>query len=300
MSTVNKSPRKTPHKPRNIIQQDDEKIFDVSDERIEEKSKTVAAPRNRRKSTIINRNVPEESIQIISDEEIEKKIKKTPKKKSVKKAKAPTTKVAVSDSSDSKESAKKQDLEKTPPKKDQINLRHRTPSTKALENVAADASPSCDLIELKNARKSLRVRSPRKRLIEGETSKSKKTMDSSTLSDISGFTEGSDSDLTDVEKPSTLFGDGDVDGQHLFGFKTPKKADGMLAMAARTPKPSNIFGTPKSDKSFPNPKTPHHLRVKTKKRKFLTKFLERLYFNFFSLFPRACESSNGIRIRFFS
>lgn len=279
MSASIKTPRKTPHKQRNILEQDDEKKLDETIETKEEKQKIVAAQRSRRKSTLVHRNVSDEIIS--SDNEIEKPTKK----KSVKKSKTPTISEDglsptgwVEDSSDSRKSTKKQDLEKTPTKIVPKKLRHRTPSSKALENVAANSSPS----ELKNTRKSLRVRSPRKRLIEGETAKSNKKVDSSSTSDISGFVECSSdpaSDSNDLEKPSTLFGDGDVEGQNFFGFKTPKKSDGMLAMAARTPK---------RDKSCPNPKTPHHLRVKTKKRKFKKNFLENFILIFLYFPTRTC------------
>lgn len=255
MSTQTKSPRKTPHKQRNIVQQDDEKLLDES---LEEKPKKVVEQKNRRKSTISHRNVPEEIIEIFDDEKAEKLAKNS------KQELDPTCWVEASfESSDSKESTKKQDLEKTPTKKPTRNTRHRTPSSKALENVAADSSPSCELIETRKTRKSGRFRSPTKRLIEGESTKSKKkekVLDSSSSS----------SNDESVEKPSTeLFVDGDVEGHHLFGFKTPKKKTGLAAV--KTPKTPNLFGTPKREKILLNPKTPHHLRVKTKKRKFFQK-----------------------------
>lgn len=304
MSTSNKTPRKSPHKQRNILQQDDENLLD--EKIIEIEQKNVIPPKNRRKSTISHRNIPDEPIEMIS-------------------------------SDDDKKTTNQNELEKTPQKKSVKKLRHRTPSSKALENVAAEASPSFDLIEQKNTRRSVRVRSPRKRLVEEGASKpTKQTVRSTNLDSDSSSNKASDSNyfldassgneekskinetpfnmdfssslvdssvsedsvvVEQLEKPTTLFTDGNVDGHNLYGFKTPKKKDGMQAFAAKTLKST---GTPKRQSLAGKlcPKTPHHLRVQTKKRKFdfLFFFLQSFLINFFFLISRT-DKSPAARIR---
>lgn len=267
MATPSKTPRKTPQKQRNIVLEDDEKLLD---EGMDYEKKTVSR-KNRRKSEISHRNISEE-ILFFSSDESDSKLKKNPTKK---KSNASSTKFDVScieecpSTATSEEDADKMSkLELTPKKPTPKKLRPKTPSSKALENIAAESSPSGDVIE-SNARKSGRIRSPTKRFIEKDGNKppSKKPV----LDDFSDTEFDSDSTERERQRPTTLFGSDDVEGQHLFGFKTPKKKHAMLAMAAKTPKSAgSSIGNPKTPKSARNsvlnPKTPHHLRIKTKKR----------------------------------
>jgi hypothetical protein len=65
---------------------------------------------------------------------------------------------------------------------------------------------------------------------------------------------------------AALFEEGDVPGQQMFGFQTPK---GKRALMPKTPQPKMVNGTPHaSSHDKGTAKTPYSLRKRLKKRKW--------------------------------
>ncbi|XP_063704434.1 origin recognition complex subunit 2 [Culicoides brevitarsis] len=159
-----------------------------------------------------------------------------------------------------------EDDEATPEKKPR---RERALSTKALENAALDVS---DILAESPVRKSTRGRKSKK-LDEGFVyeSPSRKKRTKKPLDDEESDKDEPESDLEELdaaEKPENLFTEEiDVAGSQMFGFKTPKKRDGMSLLAYNTPKtPQNLQNTPKSAAKRNVMKTPSHVRSKIKEK----------------------------------
>lgn len=147
--------------------------------------------------------------------------------------------------------------------------RNRTPSSKALEAVVQENSPTVKKLDAGKRRQS---------------AKSRKATVSPELIEDSDDSFGSSS----VAKPTTLFDDDeDVEGQRMFAFRTPSKRGSMAVLAKLTPRTSRIDSnrrtpnTPKTPKSkhlteiqntptsrpsaLQIAKTPRHVRAATKK-----------------------------------
>uniref|UniRef100_A0A336K9E3 Origin recognition complex subunit 2 n=1 Tax=Culicoides sonorensis TaxID=179676 RepID=A0A336K9E3_CULSO len=163
------------------------------------------------------------------------------------------------------------EMEVTPEKRPR---RERRLSTKAIENVALNVSAILD-DESPSVRKSARKRKEKK-LDEGfiyESPKSKRVTKSKVPDADSVVSEEEEEalEIEGAEKPEALFTDEmDVDGGQLFGFKTPKKRDGMSILAQNTPKTPHMHNTPKASSSSTSArrsvmKTPSHVRTKIKK-----------------------------------
>lgn len=174
--------------------------------------------------------------------------------------------------------------------------RVRTPSTKALESIVFESSPTAEkLAETpdKNRRKSQRIRTPNLRtndinaiLGKGFNKKSRKVEDVSKNEECESRNDdeeaeeeqesteeesieiielddtldnSNDKENTGLKQPTALFDDDeDVEGKRLYSFKTPKKAGGMVQLANQTPKTPRHH-EPDSNKS--TPKTPKNLRI---------------------------------------
>jgi len=196
---------------------------------------------------------------------------------------------------------------KTPKKISPRKTRNaRTPSVKALENIAAEQSPSNFEPSIhessSHVKRSKRKKSPNKKYINDSFTNDvirrhslrkpvplyKNSSDSATDDNYS--TSDSDNEISehDFKRATTLFEDNeDVEGQQVYGFKTPKKRNAMELMAINTPKTpkgnkidelnmdiTNLaLKTPKGSKTTANnTKTPHHLRIKLKNSKLLSIF----------------------------
>lgn len=157
--------------------------------------------------------------------------------------------------------------EKFSPKK----LRHnRTPSTKALESIVTESSPTVENLNSPSSfKKSARIRTPNSRLNDynlqtttpGSSRRKRKTenIDESieTIEVIDDSLNESADDKENKLKATTLFDeDVDVEGRKLYSFKTPKKREGMNQLANATPK------TPRHhNPDATTPRTPKHLRL---------------------------------------
>lgn len=145
--------------------------------------------------------------------------------------------------------------------------RNRTPSSKALESIVTESSPSMQKFDSPTgSRQSDRKRTPSSRLTAFNTDsatrrKSKKlndTEDSIEVIDVDeSLNESGTDDKENTVKPTTLFDEEeDVEGRKLYSFKTPKKKEGMAQLANQTPK------TPRHHIPDSNtPRTPKHLRI---------------------------------------
>lgn len=195
---------------------------------------------------------------------------KTPKssRKSTRKAspEGSVSPVPVKTPKSSRKSTRKasEEHENYSPKKLRNN---RTPSTKALESIVTENSPTCLKLET-GSRRSLRERKKNTRfedIVEVVTAKPKRKSTAAKAeviqlddSDSSEVVSVDGSDTTEiVAKPTILFdADEDVDGQKLYSFKTPKKKDSMAMLAQTTPK------TPRHhDATRGTPKTPKNNRL---------------------------------------
>lgn len=144
--------------------------------------------------------------------------------------------------------------------------RERALSSKAMENIALDVS---DILEGESpVRKSARKRKSKKldeAFIYESPGKGKRMANESVIVEES-------LEIEDAEKPEVLFAEEmDVDGGQLFGFKTPKKRDGMSLLAQNTPKTPQNVHTPKTSGNASagrnTLKTPSHVRTKIKESK---------------------------------
>lgn len=188
---------------------------------------------------------------------------------------------------------KSEDHEEISPKKLRAN---RTPSSKALETIVLENSPTMQKLESPVSRRS--ARKSRLLVQNSDTTtmdKTKKRLkyDESNEPKVLSSAETSDEDdevddKENVVKPTMLFDDEeDVEGNKLYSFKTPKKKDSMAALAQHTPKTpshrhqnktpstpknsrlSEVQRTPTSRPSASNlAKTPRHIREVIKKSKF--------------------------------
>lgn len=189
------------------------------------------------------------------------------------------------------------------PKKLRLN---RTPSSKALESVVSENSPTINNLESPSSRP-VRERKSRYSDINLKINVAEKTV--KRLKDVKNKEKNSpefvasQASSDDEEKStsksenvvkltsSTLFDDAeDVEGKNLFSFRTPKKKDSMALLAQNTPKTprhnNSNMGTPRTPKnnrlseiqntptSRPSAsktaKTPRHVREANKKSKFLS------------------------------
>ncbi len=124
--------------------------------------------------------------------------------------------------------------------------RNRTPSSKALESIVTESSPSMQKIDSsrrKSSRKSVKPEEDSLEVIE--------------VDDSFNSTNADDKENENIAKPTSLFDEeNDVEGKRLYSFKTPKKREGMAELANLTPK------TPRHHVSeSTTPKTPKHLRL---------------------------------------
>lgn len=141
--------------------------------------------------------------------------------------------------------------------------RERALSSKAMENIALDVS---DILEESPVRKSSRTRKSRKLddgfLYESPVKGKRKSVVPESMVDEE------DLEIMDAEKPEALFTEEmDVAGSQMFGFKTPKKRDGMTLLAHNTPKTPQNLHTPKASARRSVMKTPSHVRTKIKESK---------------------------------
>lgn len=156
-------------------------------------------------------------------------------------------------------SAKKVEQKKSPsisPKKLRNN---RTPSSKALESIVTENSPSVEKIDSPGIRRRSVRKSTSKYISKKEAPEEVNLLEESIETiDVSDDSFRSDKENVRANKPTTLFDDSeDVEGRKLYGFKTPKKREGMVELANQTPK------TPRMDydTSTITSKTPKHLRL---------------------------------------
>lgn len=144
-----------------------------------------------------------------------------------------------------------EDVEYVSPKKLRNN---RTPSTKALESIVTESSPTIEKID-STRRRSTRTRTPNYRY----QTPTKNSYDDSieTIDIIDDSLNESYDDKENKLKPTTLFDEEeDVEGRKLYSFKTPKKREGMSQLANQTPK------TPRHhDLNATTPRTPKHQRL---------------------------------------
>lgn len=190
------------------------------------------------------------------------------KQKSVKKSLHPDNAENVEKTPKSKRKAALESPENTPKKQ-----RNRTPSSKALEAVVLESSPTVKKLDTAKKRRSV---------------KSRKAMSSP---ELIGETSNDSFGSCAVAKPTTLFDDdADVEGQRMFSFRTPSKRDSMAVLAKLTPKtPRNNDSNKRTPKTSKTPKsnhlteiqntptsrpstskiakTPRHVRAATKKSK---------------------------------
>lgn len=174
---------------------------------------------------------------------------------------------------------------------------NRTPSAKALESIVSENSPTLEKLD-SPMRRSLRQRTPnvknqRYSDINLKIDLKNKVVRSAKKSNVSAVIISSESESEDdsenqenLHRPTTLFDESeDVEGQKLYSFKTPKKKDGMAALASNTPKtprhhdpnktphktPIRLSMIQKTPTSRPSAgkcvKTPRHIRDEIKKSK---------------------------------
>jgi hypothetical protein len=68
---------------------------------------------------------------------------------------------------------------------------------------------------------------------------------------------------------AALFEEGDVCGQHMFGFQTPKGKGALTPRTPKTPQSRKVNGTPHtSNQDIRTAKTPYSLRKRLKKSKW--------------------------------
>jgi hypothetical protein len=67
---------------------------------------------------------------------------------------------------------------------------------------------------------------------------------------------------------AALFEEGDVPGQQMFGFQTPKGKGPLTPRTPKTPQPRKVNGTPRASRQDVGmTKTPYSLRKRLKKSK---------------------------------
>lgn len=159
--------------------------------------------------------------------------------------------------------ANSEDPESFSPKKLRNN---RTPSTKALESIAGENSPTVNQLDAPK-RRSVRIRTPNRKFDEFDTSMTARNQKSGhaeeedesieTIDVNDSSSDDSDDKENFITKPTALFNEEqDVEGRKLYSFKTPKKKDGMTSLANLTPK------TPRHhDPNKSTPQTPKHSRI---------------------------------------
>lgn len=150
--------------------------------------------------------------------------------------------------------------------------RNRTPSTKALESIVTENSPSLQIFDSPSSsaatgsRHSERKRTPNSHLTIYDTKSATKLKsrilneaedDSIEVIEIDESLNESIDDKENIVRPTTLFDEEeDVEGRKLYSFKTPKKKEGMAQLANQTPK------TPRHHiPDSTTPKTPKHSRI---------------------------------------
>lgn len=222
----------------------------------------MSTPRSERRSTRLRQSVSYQESPIESNEV----------KRSTRKSTAHTPKAKQHEEKEEhpvnlrKSRSRKASEEKSPavsPKKLRMN---RTPSSKALESIVTENSPSMQTFESPTkSRQSARKKTPSSRLTIYNTSsatrrKSTKlndTEDSIEVIDVDESLNESIDDKENLAKPTTLFDEEeDVEGRKLYSFKTPKKKEGMVQLANQTPK------TPRHHiPDSTTPRTPKHLRI---------------------------------------
>lgn len=165
----------------------------------------------------------------------------------------------------------------------------RTPSTRGLESIVLENSPSLEKLESPSRPQNERNTTARysdinlKINIKDQTVKRVKDAKAEKAAKDNNESS-SEEEFVDAFKPTTLFDDEeDVEGQKLYSFKTPKKRDSMAQLVHNTPKTPHR-GTPKTPKNdrlsqiqntpTSRPlaaelaKTPRHVRAAIKKSKF--------------------------------
>ena len=173
----------------------------------------------------------------------------------------------------------------------------RTPSSKCLESIVTENSPTCKDLETPS-RRSLRDRKPAKQLNISEVLRAEKQRKQSAKQQLENEhdedeietieVDDDSNDTENVAKPTMLFEEEeDVEGESLFPFHTPKKKDAMALLAQNTPK--HNLGTPRTPKynrlsmiqktptsSRPSAsklsKTPKHVREENRKRALMLHF----------------------------
>lgn len=142
------------------------------------------------------------------------------------------------------------DEEQFSPKKLRNN---RTPSSKALESIVTESSPSIEKIDSSTTRRSVRNAEKSR----SSTKKCEKAEESIETIEVFDDSLNESNDKENKLKPTTLFDDEeDVEGRKLYSFKTPKKREGMNQLANLTPK------TPRHhDPNATTPRTPKHQRL---------------------------------------
>ncbi|CRL05976.1 CLUMA_CG019072, isoform A [Clunio marinus] len=155
--------------------------------------------------------------------------------------------------------------------------RNRTPSSKALESIASESSPTMKKIEAprRSMRKKLSLAviddenpdNRRKKLKENECivigdesfddhQEKVKEKEYDVIDDDSIESFKSSNEIKNPMKTNNLFEDEDIEGQKIYSFKTPKKRDSMMMLAQCTPK------TPRhNDPNKTTPKTPKNNRL---------------------------------------
>jgi origin recognition complex subunit 2 len=165
-----------------------------------------------------------------------------------------------------KSRSRKASEEKSPVISPKKLRRNRTPSSKALESIVTENSPSMQKFDSPTgSRHSERKRTPNSRLTIYNTESASRrkskilndTEDSIEVIEIDESLNESIDDKENLVKPTTLFDEEeDVEGRKLYSFKTPKKREGMAELANQTPK------TPRHHiPDSTTPRTPKHMRI---------------------------------------
>lgn len=183
---------------------------------------------------------------------------------------------------------------------------NRTPSSKALESIVTECSPSIEKIDSSSGRRSTRKKSHfvnKNDVKKSSTKKCENPEESIETIEIFDESLNESNDKENKLKPTTLFDEEeDVEGRRLYSFKTPKKREGMTQLAnltpktprhhdpnattPRTPKHQRLSEIQKTPTSRPSAskctKTPRHVRVEIKKSKislfFFTNLLPLIFF----------------------
>ena len=191
----------------------------------------------------------------------------------------------------------------------------RTPSTRGLESIVLENSPSIEKLESPSQPQSERKAKPRysdinlKINVKDQTVKRVKDAKAE-ITAQENHGSSSKEEFVDSElavKPTTLFDDEeDVEGQKLYSFKTPKKRDSMAQLVHNTPKTpqrstpktpknnrlSQIQNTPTSRPLAAElAKTPRHVRAAIKKSKLM--FSSKLVKKYKIFFYRARQSDSS-------